>query len=82
MIIEEARRKGADDIAADLEGLMNRRRLMDRAGDRLEVLRVESVGIKESIPAERIERMMRMHHARPAAGRLSPGPRHLLRDRW
>src|SRR5205823_616934 len=66
MIIEHARRKGADDVAADLESLMDRRRLMDRAGNRLEILRIEGKGINEAVPAENIERVMRMHHPCPA----------------
>src|SRR5438046_10493622 len=65
MIIEHARRKGADDVTANLEGLMDWRRLMDGAGDRLEILRVEGEGIDEAIPAEDIERMMGVHHSRP-----------------
>ena len=65
MIIEQARREGADDVAANLERLMDRRRLMHRAGDRLEVLRVEGEGINVAVPADDIERVMRMHHARP-----------------
>src|SRR5262249_15646178 len=45
MGIEKARGKGADDIAANLKGLMNRRRLMHGAGNRLKVLRVKGKGI-------------------------------------
>ena len=66
MIIEQARGEGADDVTANLEGLMNRRRLMDGAGDRLEVLRVERERINEAVPADDVERMMRVHHPRPA----------------
>ena len=67
MRIEKARRERADDIAANLKGLMDRRRLMDRAGDRLEILRVECERIDDSHPSRRrIERMMRQRHARQA----------------
>src|SRR5579864_3534431 len=45
---------------------MDRRRLMDRAGNRLEILGVESEWINVSIPADDIERMMRHRHASPA----------------
>ena len=77
MRIEKARRKGADDVATNLKRLMDRRRLMHRAGDRLEILRVERERIKIAIPADGIERMMRQRHARRAAVRLSREHRHL-----
>src|SRR5262245_16492140 len=59
MSIEEARGKGANDVAPNLEGLMNRWRLMDRAGNWLKVLCIESKGINITVPAEHVERMMR-----------------------
>src|SRR4029453_10422403 len=64
MRIQQARRESTNDISADLKCLMDRRRLMDRAGDRLEILRVESERGEIPIPTDRIERMMRQRHAR------------------
>ena len=64
MRIEEARRERADDVTANFKGLMDRRRLMHRAGNRFEILRVESERIEIAIPADRIERMLRQRHAR------------------
>src|SRR5205814_9860977 len=63
MRIEHSWRERADNVAAHLKGLMNRRRLMHRAGDRLEILGVKSKWIEIAIPADRIERMMRMHNS-------------------
>src|SRR5438105_3304655 len=62
MRIEHARRECADNVATHFKGLMDRRRLMDRARDRLEILGVKSKRIEIPIPAERVERMMRMDH--------------------
>ena len=56
--IEEARRKCANDVAADLKGLMDRRRLMHCASDRFEILRVERERIQITVPTDGIERMM------------------------
>src|SRR5437016_14366872 len=64
MRIEHPRRERADNIATHFKGLMDGRRLMDRARNRLEILGVKSKGIEIPIPAERVERMMRMDHAR------------------
>src|SRR4026209_1698766 len=64
MRVEHARRKGAYYISADLERLMNRWRLMQRAGNRLEILCVESERVEIAIPPDRIERMMRQRHPR------------------
>src|SRR5947208_16341732 len=64
MCVEHARRKRAYNISADFECLMNRWRLMHRSGDRLEILRVESEWIEITIPADRIEWMMRQRHPR------------------
>ena len=38
MRIEQARRESADDVTANFKSLMDRRRLMHGAGDRLEIL--------------------------------------------
>src|SRR5436190_18430447 len=59
MRIEHARRKCTNNIAADLERLMDRRRLMDCPGDRLKILRVESKRIQITVTADGIEGMMR-----------------------
>src|SRR5947207_15990051 len=59
MGIEEARCECANDVTTNLKRLMNRRRLMHRAGDRLEILGVERERIEITIPADRIEGMMR-----------------------
>src|SRR6266516_6033446 len=66
MRIEKTRSKRADDVTANLESLMNRRRLVHRTGDRLEILRIESERIQITIPANCIEGMMRQRHAREA----------------
>src|SRR6266702_7925943 len=55
--VEHARRERADDVAANLERLMDRRRLMHRAGDRLEILRIKGEWVKIAIPADCIEGM-------------------------
>src|SRR5438552_18369062 len=52
--IEHARRERADQVATDLECLMDRRRLMYRARDRLEVLGVEGERIEKAVPSHRI----------------------------
>jgi hypothetical protein len=64
MCIEEAWRERANNVSANLEGLMNGGRLMDGAGDRLKILRVESKRIQISVPTHGIERMMGQGHAR------------------
>src|SRR6266849_3984608 len=75
MGIEKARRESANDVTANLKRLMNGRRLMDRAGDRLEVLRVEGEWINVAVPANNIEGMMCHRHARPARPvRENPAP--------
>src|ERR1700737_5467613 len=66
MSIEQTRREGADNIAANLKRLMNWRRLVHRPGDWLEILRVERERINVAVPADDIERMMRHRHAGPA----------------
>src|SRR2546421_9357299 len=66
MIIEHPRCERTDDVAADFEGLMNRRRLMDRAGNRFEVLRVKRERINKAVPADNVEGVMGVNHARPA----------------
>src|SRR5215471_18559820 len=58
MSIEEARGKGANDVAPNLEGLMNRWRLMDGAGNWLKVLCIKGKRIDITVPAEHVERMV------------------------
>src|SRR6185503_14642923 len=66
MGIEQARRERADNVTANLKRLMDGRWLVNRAGNRLEILGVERERINVAIPANDIERMMRHRHARPA----------------
>src|SRR5262245_25503676 len=66
MRIEHAWCKCAHDIATNLECLMDRRRLMNRTSNRLEVLRVKGKRINVAIPADDIERVMRHRHLSPA----------------
>src|SRR5438874_146536 len=58
MRIEHARRKRAHHVATNFEGLMNRRRLMHCAGNRLEILGVERKGVNVSIATDDVEGMM------------------------
>src|SRR5437667_3494426 len=64
--IEHARRKRAYDVAANLKCLMDRRRLMDRACNRLEVMSVEREWVEKAVPPNRVERMMRHCNVLPA----------------
>src|ERR1051326_3307478 len=66
MRIEQTRRERAHNITTDLKCLMNRRRLMNRTRDRLEILRIECERINVSVPADDIEGMMRHRHNCPA----------------
>src|SRR5215472_15837463 len=64
MRIEHARRKRANDITADLERLVDWRRLMHCAGDWFKILRVKRERIEISVPTDRIERMLRQRDPR------------------
>src|SRR6266480_7118210 len=64
MRIEHARRKGAHNITANLERLMDWWRLMHRAGNWLKILRVECEWIQITIPADRIKRVLSQRHPR------------------
>ena len=66
MCIEHARSKCAHDVSANLERLMDWRRLVHRAGNWFEILRVKCERINEPIPADDVERMMRHRHHSPA----------------
>jgi hypothetical protein len=79
MVIEHPRRERADHVTAHLKGLVDRRRLVHRAGDRLEIRRVEREGVEVSIPTECVEGMMRMNHARQAGAILDQHLHVLLR---
>src|SRR5438477_1081294 len=54
MGIEKTRRERADNVSANLKRLMDRGRLMNRAGDRFEILGVKRERINVSIPADNI----------------------------
>src|SRR6267378_2292135 len=60
--VEHARCKRANNISTNLECLMDRWRLMNRACDRLEILRVERERIEIAVPADRVEWMMGQRH--------------------
>src|SRR5262245_24336080 len=66
MRIEQTWRKGADYITANLKCLMDRRRLVDRYVDPLEVLSIKRERINVAIPSDDIERMMGHRHLSPA----------------
>src|SRR5262245_57821422 len=66
MRIEHAWGKCADDITANLECLMDWRRLVNCASNRLEVLRVKREWINVAIPADDVEWMMRHRNLSPA----------------
>src|SRR4051812_35951565 len=63
--VEQARSKRADNITANLEGLMDGRRLMHRPGNRLEILSIKGERVDVTIPSDDIERMMRIRDTRP-----------------
>src|SRR5437763_4199010 len=54
VIIEHPRSECADHVAPDFESLMDRRRLMDRAGNRLEVPGVKGEWINVTVPTHDI----------------------------
>src|SRR5438552_19040138 len=78
MGIEKTRRESADDVATNLKGLMDWGRLMNGAGDRLEILGVKRERINITVPTDDIERMMRHRHAGPAWAVLDQNFRILL----
>src|SRR5690242_9596191 len=55
MIIEETRDERTDHKIMRLKGLMDRRRLMDATGDRLEVLNVKDPWVEIAIPSDHVE---------------------------
>jgi hypothetical protein len=59
MVIQEPRGERADDEATvALEGLVDGRRLVDGAGDRLEIVRVERERVDATVPADDVERVV------------------------
>src|SRR4029077_6782071 len=66
MGIEQPGRESAYHVSANFKCLMDRRRLVNRARDRLEVLRVKCEGIYVAVPANNIEWMMSHRHLSPA----------------
>src|SRR6266536_4329987 len=71
MRIQKARRECADYITANFKGLMNGRRLMHGASDRLKILGVECERINVAIPTDDIEWMMSHRYAGPARAVLN-----------
>ena len=55
--VEHPRGERADDEPGRLERLVDRRRLVDRAGDRLEVVGVERERVDHPVPADHVERV-------------------------
>ena len=74
VVVDLARHEVADHEVVALEDLVHRRRLVDAAGDRLEVGDVEGVGVEAAVPADDVERVLRddVDRAGQAAG---PVPR-------
>src|SRR4029453_10814546 len=70
MRIEQSRSERANDVTANFKRLMDRRRLMDRSGNRLEILGVESERIEITIPPDHIEWIVRHGHARKSGAIL------------
>src|SRR5262249_20858673 len=57
MVIQLARTERADNEARPFKRLVDRRRLMNTASDRLEVVDAEGIGIEIAIPADHIQRV-------------------------
>ena len=58
MCVEVSWREGANDKSGGFKSLLNWRRLMNSAGDRLEIIGVEGEGIGHAVPADDVERVM------------------------
>ncbi len=58
VVVELARAERADHEVLALEGLVHRRRHVDAAGDRLEVVGVERVRVDVAVPADDVERVV------------------------
>src|SRR5437870_1140810 len=57
MVVIHPRHERADNEVGSLEALVRWGRHVHPAGDRLEVLDVEDVGVQESVPAHDVQRM-------------------------
>src|SRR3954467_8099870 len=64
VMVEEPRSKRADNVTADLERLVNRRRQVNSTRQWLKIIRVERKWIDETIPADDIAWMMGHNHPR------------------
>ena len=62
MEVEQPRHERADDEPVGLKRLMHRRRLMQAADDRLEIVNRKGPGIVIAVPADHVQRMMIEHH--------------------
>ena len=65
VVVEQARHERADDEVRPLEGLVHRRRLVQPAGDRLEVVDGERVRVEAAVPADHVERVVGVGVAGP-----------------
>ena len=74
VVVDLARAEVADHEVGALEDLVHRRRLVDLAGDRHEVLDVERVGVQAAVPADYVERVGRVGDpgADQARGTVAP----------
>ncbi len=64
MRVQHARGEGAQDKSGSIKGLLHRGRLVDRAGDRLEIVGIEGERIIHAVPADHVEWMMSQGVAR------------------
>src|SRR5260370_38090253 len=56
--VEHARGEGANDKTRSIESLMDRRRLVERTGDRFEVIGIKRVRVKHAIPTDHVKGVM------------------------
>ena len=63
VVVVQPRHEGAEHEAVALEGLVHRRRLVQPAGDRLEVVDAEGPGVVVAVPADGVEGVMVEDHA-------------------
>ena len=74
VVVELARHERADDEVPRRERLVDRRRLVDAPGDRLEVGDVEGVRPEVAVPADDVERVVRVVVGRQPAAHLDVDP--------
>ena len=67
MVVDLARHERADHEVRALEGLVHRRRLVQPAGDRLEVVDGDAARVEAAVPADHVERVVGVGVAGPAA---------------